>query len=81
MASALLSSTVWVAEMLTTASATLSTRSARLVGRAWARAGALEATSAGRAERDRRDVSGERGARDARIWASSLGQIAWRPLS
>ena len=46
-ASAFLSSTVWVAEMLTTASATLSTRSARLVGRACAKAGAAGSSGAG----------------------------------
>ena len=41
------SSIVWVAEMLTTASATCSTRSARLVGRAWANAGLAGASASG----------------------------------
>ena len=62
--SAPFSSTVWVAEMLTTASATLSTRSARLVGRACAKAGAARQRRR-RADRHRRDGQDERRALEA----------------
>src|SRR5271170_5907018 len=63
--SAVLSSIVWVAEMLTTASATLSTRSARLVGRDCATAGTSGGATSARAmaeashrRRKRRVVTG-----------------------